>query len=143
MARQASAGPAPGFLRKPDYAIELRPARMPVCGMAGGLAVIESSDALVLLEAALPPVWYFPRADIRMDLLTRTETATHCHFKGDAVYWTLSTPAATRSDAAWSYETPFDEMAGIAGRIAFYWDALDQWFENGLPRSDSPSLPAP
>ncbi|MDA0704555.1 MAG: DUF427 domain-containing protein [Proteobacteria bacterium] len=105
------------------------------------MAVVESDDVFVMLEVGLPPVWYFPRTDIRMDLLTRTATATHCPFKGDAGYWTLSTPAGVRMDAAWSYEAPFDEMARIAGRTAFYWDALDQWFEGGVPRPDSPSLP--
>lgn len=142
MTRQATAGPAPGFASKPDYKMELRPAGLRVCGETGGLAVVESDDALVLLEASLAPVWYFPRADIRMDLLARTETSTFCPYKGDAAYWTLSVPAGARVDAGWSYERPFDEAMSIAGRIAFYWDALDRWFENGVPCADAPSRPA-
>ncbi|MBT5416265.1 MAG: DUF427 domain-containing protein [Rhodospirillaceae bacterium] len=142
MARHASSGPAPGFQREPNYSIELRPATVRVRGMVAGSPVVDSGDALVLFEAGLSPVWYFPQADIRMDLLTRTGSATHCPFKGDASYWTLSTPAGPRADAAWAYEAPFDEMAALAGRLAFYWDALDQWCEDGIERRDSPSLPS-
>jgi uncharacterized protein (DUF427 family) len=141
MAIQASPGPAPGFLRKPDHRIELRPVGRRVVGSAGGLTVVDSEKALVLLEAGLPPVWYFPCAETRLDRLTPMEIVTHCPFKGDASYWSLTTPVGTRADAAWSYETHFDEMAAIAGRLAFYWDALDHWSEDGVTRRDSPSLP--
>jgi uncharacterized protein (DUF427 family) len=138
--RRASAGPAPGFLRKPDYSIEVRAAGRRSAGLVGGITAVDSGNALLLLEEGYAPVWYFPRADVRMDLLTPTATVTHCPFKGDAGYWSVSTPAGTRRDAAWSYETPFEEMVAIAGRIAFYWDALDHWSEDGAECSDTPSL---
>jgi uncharacterized protein (DUF427 family) len=60
---------------------------------------------------------YFPREDVRLDLLERTEHGSHCPFKGDASYWS----APGRKNVVWSYESPLDERADIAGRIAF-WD---------------------
>lgn len=142
MAQPTLPGPAPGFRREPDYRIDLRPTGRRVHATAGGIVVVDSRDALLLIEQGLAPVWYFPRDDIRMDMLTPTESATQCPFKGVASYWTLSSPAGRHEDAAWAYEAPFDEMAGIAGRLAFYWDALDHWYEDEAEIRGSPSISA-
>jgi hypothetical protein len=40
----------------------------------------------------------------------------HCPLKGDATYWTI----LGVEDAAWSYESPFEAVAPIAGHLAFY-----------------------
>jgi uncharacterized protein (DUF427 family) len=36
------------------------------------------------------PRFYFPRADVKMDKLRRTETTTMCPFKGVAHYYTIT-----------------------------------------------------
>lgn len=50
-----------------------------------------------------------------MDLRTHSETATHCPFKGDAMYFSFGDQA----DVAWSYEQPPEVMEAIAERRAF------------------------
>lgn len=87
---------------------------------AGGAVIGESGDALELLEGDYPPVIYFPRGDIAMAFLEPSDTVTHCPHKGDASHFSVVTGSGTLADAAWSYGAPLDDMARIAGHIAFY-----------------------
>ena len=80
----------------------------------------ESTNALELSEGDYPPVIYFPRGDIAMAFLDRTEKTSHCPHKGDATYFSIVTRSTTLENAAWSYETPIDGVLEIAGHIAFY-----------------------
>ncbi|HEX9321169.1 MAG TPA: DUF427 domain-containing protein [Xanthobacteraceae bacterium] len=93
--------------------------------LLGGKVVADSRRALTLREASLPPVQYIPREDADLNLLNRTEHATHCPYKGDASYFTVSAGGRTAENAAWSYEQPFPAVAAIAGRLAFYPERVD------------------
>jgi len=86
---------------------------------AGGAVIGESADALELREGGYDPVIYFPRGDIAMAFLDATDTATHCPHKGDASYWSIIAKSGAIRDAAWSYETPKEGVAQIAGYLAF------------------------
>jgi uncharacterized protein (DUF427 family) len=66
-----------------------------------------------------------------MDRLTRTDHASHCGFKGDASYWSITGGGGTGQNLVWSYETPFDEFVEFKDYLSFYWDKLDEWRENG------------
>ncbi len=79
-----------------------------------GVVLAESDRALELHERGLPVRYYLPREDVRMDLLSRSTTTSHCPFKGDASYY--SAPGAP--DAFWTYEDPLPERRDIAGLIA-------------------------
>ena len=87
---------------------------------AGGAVLGESSNALELLEGSYEPVIYFPREDIAMAFLDRTEKSTHCPHKGDASYFSIVTKSKTIENAAWSYETPLDGVDRIKDHLAFY-----------------------
>jgi uncharacterized protein (DUF427 family) len=87
---------------------------------AGGAVLGESSAALELSEGDYPPVLYFPRADLAMALLEPSERVTTCPHKGEARHFSIVLKSATLKDAAWSYETPKDGVAEIAGYVAFY-----------------------
>jgi uncharacterized protein (DUF427 family) len=91
---------------------------------AGGAILGESDRALELTEASYPPVIYFPRDDIGMAFLEKSDSSTKCPFKGMASYFTVCVPAGDMPDAAWSYETPIASAAAIAGHIAFYTDRV-------------------
>src|ERR687886_2228876 len=54
-----------------------------------GETVVDSRRVKLLHETGHLPVYYFPKADIRMELLEETDHTTHCSFKGDASYWTV------------------------------------------------------
>ncbi len=127
----ATTGRSPGFARNPDYEIRLIPAPERVSVVVGGETVADSTRARVMLEAGHPPVYYFPRADVRMDLLRRTDHRTHCPYKGDASYWTIAVGDRVLDDAVWAYETPYAEMAELRDYVAFYWDRVDAVFVGG------------
>ncbi|CDG54340.1 MULTISPECIES: DUF427 domain-containing protein [Halomonadaceae] len=98
--------------------IELHPVsqRVQVHVHVGGKLLADSSQAFELRESGYPPRHYFPREDVRMDLLTTSETTTHCPFKGSTVYFSLG----ENKDIAWSYEQPIEGMEAITGKVAFY-----------------------
>ncbi len=87
---------------------------------AGGAVLGESSNALELIEEDLPPVIYFPREDIAMAFLDRTEHSSHCPWKGDASYYSIVTKSQTLKDKVWTYETPLEGVARIKDHLAFY-----------------------
>lgn len=87
---------------------------------AGGAVLGESDHALWLEEDGHTPVVYFPRGDIAVEFLDRSEKTTHCPKKGDASYFTIVTKSTTIPDAVWSYEEPMEGVAEIAGHLAFY-----------------------
>lgn len=91
---------------------------------AGGAVLGESADALELTEGDMAPVIYFPRADIAMSFLDKTESTSHCPWKGDATYYAIPTKSTVIEDAAWSYEDPKPEMERIKGYLAFYTDKV-------------------
>ena len=90
-----------------------------------GQVIAESGDALLLREASLTPVFYFPMEDVRMDLLSPTEHRTHCPFKGDASYWSIEVDGRRSDDIAWAYRDPLPGRSDLQGRIAFYADRLE------------------
>lgn len=81
-----------------------------------GQVVAESRRPLLLHETGLPVRYYLPPQDVRTDLLTPSDTTTHCPFKGDASYWSL--PDAP--DLVWAYPEPKDEVAEIKDHFCFY-----------------------
>jgi uncharacterized protein (DUF427 family) len=108
----------------PDHPITIAPNPKRVRVLAGGVVVAETTRALTLKEASYPAVQYIPRADARMELLSRTERTTHCPYKGDASYFSVTANGKALENAVWSYETPFPAMAEIAGYLAFYPDKV-------------------
>ena len=91
---------------------------------AGGAILGESNRALEMTEGAYPPVIYFPREDVGMAFLEKSESSTKCPHKGVASYFSVCLPEGDMPDAAWSYESPLAPMAAIAGHIAFYTDRV-------------------
>ena len=114
--------PAPGFKQRPEHRIVTNPAGSRVQVKLHGEVIADTRDAIRMEEGAYPPVYYFPRKDVKMDRLVRSSHHTHCPFKGDASYYSLKDGA---ENAVWSYEHPFDEMQVLKERLAFYPDKVE------------------
>ena len=99
---------------------------------AGGETVADSKDAVVLHETGYDPVFYVPVDDVRSELLEPSDHTTRCPHKGNARYWNIKAGGSTIENAAWAYDTPFDSVAEIAGKVAFYPDKVDAIEATGL-----------
>ncbi|MFJ3495499.1 DUF427 domain-containing protein [Streptomyces sp. NPDC086091] len=82
----------------------------------GDQVLAETDRALLLRETGCPPRYYLPPEDVRLDLLTASDTSTHCPFKGDATYWSL--PDAP--DLVWAYPDPKPDVRQIKDHLCFY-----------------------
>lgn len=87
---------------------------------SGGAVLAESQNALELSEGDYTPVIYFPRGDVAMAFLDRTDKVTHCPHKGDAAYFSIVNRSATIENGVWTYEAPLDAVAEIKDHLAFY-----------------------
>jgi class 3 adenylate cyclase/uncharacterized protein (DUF427 family) len=96
-----------------------------------GTRIADSARALIVHETRLPPAYYFPPDDVRMDLLAKTGHATHCPFKGNASYWTLKVGDQVAENAAWAYEQPYSEAERIRGYLSFYRNKVSVLPEGG------------
>jgi len=132
MAETAPSGNSgPGYAKNPDYRIDIASAGKSVRIEVNGQTIVDSDKALLMREQNHPPVYYFPQSDVKMVNFQRTDNATHCPFKGDASYWTLTVADRVLENVMWSYETPCDEVSDVKEYVAFYRDRLDDWYEDG------------
>jgi uncharacterized protein (DUF427 family) len=97
-----------------------------------GLIVAESHQPRILFETGLPPRYYLPLVDLRLDLLTVSPTRTQCPYKGTAEYWNLHVGATTYSDFVWTYRSPLPESQKIAGLACFYNEKIDLHLDGEL-----------
>jgi uncharacterized protein (DUF427 family) len=109
----------------PDHPISIEPTLDRIVVRFGGKVIADTYRALTLREAKYPPVQYIPRADARMDLLTKTDHHTGCPYKGEAAYFSIKAGGRTAENAIWTYETPFDAVGQIKEYLAFYPDRVD------------------
>jgi len=94
--------------------------------------IAESTSPRLLFETGLPVRYYLPKTHVRMDLLLPTETVSHCPYKGEAEWWSVTTAQGVREDLAWSYRTPLPEGQKIAGLVAFYNEKVDIYVDEQL-----------
>ena len=120
-----------GKLVRSQYGFCITPATKRISAVFNGETIVDSRNAVVLSETRQPPVYYFPRNDVRMDLLQLTGHHTHCAFKGNATYWTIRVGDRAADDAVWSYEHPIKNAEDIKEYLAITWNSMDAWYEDG------------
>ncbi|MBC9723467.1 DUF427 domain-containing protein [Streptomyces sp. TRM68367] len=84
--------------------------------MHGEQVLADSTRPLELCETGCPVRYYIPAEDVRLDLLTPSDTHTYCPFKGTASYWSLPDAA----DLVWAYPDPKPDVAEIKDHLCFY-----------------------
>jgi len=109
----------------PDHPITVTPARGRVTIIAAGRTIADTRAALILKEAAYPPVYYIPRKDVDMARLQRTTHQTYCPYKGECNYYSIPLGGERSVNAVWTYEAPYAAVAEIKDHLAFYSDRVD------------------
>jgi uncharacterized protein (DUF427 family) len=100
-----------------------------------GQTVASSTQPRILFETSLPPRYYLPLSDVRMDLLRPSDTSTSCPYKGTASYWSVG----EHEDIVWIYRTPLPESQKVAGLACFYNEKVDLYVDGELQeRPQSP-----
>jgi uncharacterized protein (DUF427 family) len=105
-----------GHARDPYHRIEVRRTSRRVRVRIGDEVVADSDRTIVLFETGLPRRWYFPEEDVRMELLSPSDSDTVCAYKGHASYWSVG----DEDDVVWTYRDPEHEVAAIKDRLAFF-----------------------
>lgn len=112
----------------PAHRLFLQPYGLRVRASVRGTIVLDTLRASLLHETGIGPRLYAPLGDFRDELLLPTETSTHCPFKGDASYWSLTVEGATIPDAVWGYEHPLEPASWLQGLAALDPSIVDGWF---------------
>jgi uncharacterized protein (DUF427 family) len=109
-----------GHLRDPFHRVDARDTSRHVRVLLDGKVIAETEHPKLLSETGLQNRLYIPAADVRRELLTRSDKRTVCPYKGEATYWSLD----GAENAAWSYEEPLVDAAKIAGHLSFDHEAV-------------------
>jgi uncharacterized protein (DUF427 family) len=114
-----------GHVRDPYHRVEIRDASRRVRVVVGGEVVAESLRPIIVYETGLPPRYYLPREDVRVDLLEPHGKRTRCAYKGEASHWSVRAGGGLAEAVAWSYEQPDDDAVRLRGLVAFYNELVD------------------
>lgn len=109
------------FPRPPDLVCEVRE----IVVRWGNLEVARTRAAWAVREAAHPPTFYLPLADVQSSLLRPAGSSSFCEWKGPALYWDLVDCVRRLAKVAWSYPQPLAGAEPLAQGIAFYAHDLD------------------
>ncbi len=108
----------------PYARIDVRGTSARVTVALDGEVVADSTRARVLYETGLPPRYYLPREDVRVDLQP-SDTTTVCSYKGTATYYSPVVHDAPVPDLAWVYRNPLVDALDVRDRICFFTERMD------------------
>jgi uncharacterized protein (DUF427 family) len=117
--------PAIVHARDPYHRIDVLETSRHVRISVHGGVVAETTRALALFETSLPPRWYIPEEDVRVDLLEGSDLETGCAYKGFASYWSVSAGGENEKNLVWTYRDPRREVAPVKDRLAFFNERVD------------------
>lgn len=97
--------------------------------ICGGRTVVDTTDAVRVLETSHPPSWYVPSAALRGARLVAASRTSWCEFKGRAAYHDIVDADSGRvlaAEAAWSYPRPTAGYEMLANRFTVYPGRVDE-----------------
>ncbi|CAM01244.1 protein of unknown function DUF427 [Saccharopolyspora erythraea NRRL 2338] len=111
--------------RDPHKRVDVLASSRHVVVRIGDVVVADSHRPHILFETGLPPRYYLPITDVRIDLLRPSDHRTQCPYKGTASYWDVVIGDTEHAGIVWSYPVPLPESQKIAGLACFYDERVD------------------
>lgn len=99
-----------------------------VRAVVDGVTIADSKRAMLMLESPGKADYYFPPADVRQDLLQRSEHVEKSGYRGVRRFWHVQVGDRLLENAAWAYDA-HEGRPDFAGYLAFEWRAMDHWYE--------------
>jgi len=96
-----------------------------------GEVIARTTRGYRALETSHPPTYYFPREDVRMDLLVRNQQRTACEWKGLCSWFDVVVGDKAIPSGAWSYENPTPTFLPITEFVSFFARPMDRCTVNG------------
>ena len=96
-----------------------------------GQVIVDTTDAVRVLEKSHPPVYYLPITDFAAGVLVPVDGTTFCEFKGQARYFNVAVGDVVARRAAWSYPRPSSGYELLADRVALYPSKMDSCTVDG------------
>src|SRR5215208_1870692 len=109
-------------------ALRLDPVQPRIRALFERETVVDSDRARLLYERDRLPVYHFPTADVRTELLEPDGHEERTELKGILRHHALRVGDRTVAEAAWTYAEPPPEAPWLDGLVAFRWNAVDDWF---------------
>jgi uncharacterized protein (DUF427 family) len=105
----------------------LEPAGRRIRIVLGGETVVDTAEALRVLETHHAPTYYVPPGAVSAGL-TEAAGRSFCEWKGTARYWDVAAGGVVVPRAAWSYADPTARFAALKDHLAFYVGAMEACF---------------
>jgi uncharacterized protein (DUF427 family) len=110
--------------KDPFKRIDVLPSSRHVRVELDGVLLAESDRPRILFETHLPPRYYLPREDVRVELRP-SSTTTWCAYKGQASYLSPVIGDGPVADLAWTYLEPQHDAVPVQGLVAFFDERVD------------------
>jgi uncharacterized protein (DUF427 family) len=117
-----------GHPQDPYSRIDVRNTSRHVRVSLDGEVLAETTRGKVLYEAGLPPRWYFPEEDVRMELLEPSDKQTTCAYKGFASYWSVG----DEEDLVWTYREPLHDAVPVKDMLCFFSERVQHEIDGEL-----------
>lgn len=116
------------FYQSPDLRPRVEPTPRWIRVQFGGTMIADSKRALLLIQYGPNglPTYYFPPADVRMEVLEPTLAEPSADGR---VYYPVQVGDQVAKRAAWTYRDPPPDLAALRGYVSFAWGAMDAWYE--------------
>jgi uncharacterized protein (DUF427 family) len=113
----------------PDRLLYAEPLRRRMSALLAGEQVAQSDDIILLHEPARYPVAYFPKSDVRSDILQPAGHITQHPELGVTAWYSVHLGDRQAPRGAWEHTSPPEFAKMFTERIAFAWHAMDAFHE--------------
>lgn len=98
-----------------------------------GFLLADSRGAHRLLKCGMAPQYFVPGDDVLTEYLVPSGYSAELERVGVATFYTLAVGDRSSPNAAWSFLSPAEAYADIAGAVSFHSAAIDAAFVDGEP----------